>query len=206
MLETIFYLQDLNGQTICNTEYEVAEQVHLQEVIRDNDAVLQLGGNIGTSCIFASKHKKLSKNVCVEPSSKLINVLKKNTEGLDIDIVHGIIADNCDNLTLPGAGEDTNHNDWGAYVSTNGSGQPISCTSLSSVSPNTGFNVLFADCEGCLPEFINTYKEELNTKHPNLRTVIYERDGNIGYGDVDEWLNDNNFECNGDFQQKCIKK
>ena len=33
-------------------------------------------------------------------------------------------------------------------------GQRVKCTPLSSVEPENGFNVLFADCEGCLPKFI----------------------------------------------------
>ena len=204
-LQTIFTLEDINGNIIENTSYEVSEQINLQDVLRDGDSVLQLGGNIGTSCMFASKHKKLSKNVCVEPSSTILNTLQKNTQGLGIDIFHGIIADKCDNMTLQGAGTDTGHNDWGAYVSMDSLGQPISCTPLAAVSPNVGFDVLFADCEGCLPDFINVYGEEIHTKHPNLRSVIYERDGAVDYSGVDNWLSENNFKCEGDFQRKCIK-
>jgi FkbM family methyltransferase len=204
-LQTVFELENINGQIIKNTSYEVSEQVNLQNVLRDGDAVLQLGGNIGTSCMFASKHKNLSKNVCVEPSSTILGTLKKNTQGLGIDVFHGIIADTCENMSLQGAGADTSNNDWGAYVSTDGSGQSISCAPLTAVSPDTGFDVLFADCEGCLPDFINTYKEEINTKHPNLRSVIYERDGGVDYSGVDNWLSENNFKCEGDFQIKCVK-
>ena len=204
-LQTTFQLEDINGNTIENTSYEVSEQMNLQDVLRDGDAVLQLGGNIGTSCVFASKHKTLSKNVCVEPNSTVLNTLNKNTQGLGIDVFHGIIANNCDNMTLQGAGTDAGNNDWGAFVSTDGSGQPISCAPLTSVSPDIGFDVLFADCEGCLPDFIETYKEEINTKHPNLRSVIYERDGQVDYSGVDSWLRENNFTCEGDFQRKCEK-
>lgn len=64
--------------------------------------MLQLGGNIGTPCMFASKHKKLSKNVCVEPSSTILSTLKKNTQGLGTDVFHGIIADKCENVSLQG--------------------------------------------------------------------------------------------------------
>ncbi len=96
------------------------------------------------------------------------------------------------------------NNDWGAYVSTDGSGQPISCAPLTAVSPDTGFDVLFADCEGCLPDFINTYKEEINTKHANLRSVIYERDGGVDYSGGARFFS--NIYINvGLSQYKCIR-
>ena len=71
----VYDLYDYNGNIIKNTEHEVSEQKILRDTIRTGDRVLQLGGNIGASCITASKINKLDKNDCVEPQSNLIPIL-----------------------------------------------------------------------------------------------------------------------------------
>ena len=45
----------------------------------DTTNILQLGGNIGGSCIYVDKIiKKNNINLCVEPNSKVIKTLIKN--------------------------------------------------------------------------------------------------------------------------------
>ena len=200
-----FHLRTLGGSTILNTEWEVREQEILHDVLRDGDAILQLGGNIGASCVTAARSKRLSSNVCVEPSNALIDILRHNCRSDGVQVVHGIIAEDCAGKRLTGGGG-TAHNDWAARVTSSGEGQSLTCHPLASVAPKDGFSVLFADCEGCLPEFIDTYGSELREKHPQLRAVVFERDGNEDYHGVDAWLRESNFECTGGFHTTCTRE
>lgn len=47
--------------------------------LNKDDSVLQLGANIGTSCILVDKVIN-GNNICVEPNLGLIPILKKNKE------------------------------------------------------------------------------------------------------------------------------
>lgn len=184
-----FKLLSLNG-TIDNHDYEVDEQLALIRVLRKGDRVLQLGGNIGTSCITASIAAKLDTNVCVEPCKELYDILEKNSRDYAVSAIHGVIGE-CTSVRLQNM--DTANNHWGAFTSKDGSGEETPCHSLNSIRPQRGFSVLFADCEGCLPEFLEEYQNVLG----DLRAIIYERDRaeSVNYEVVDDFLRRNRFSC-----------
>ena len=75
-----FEFYDINNKKHKNTNWslEVEEQLALQKYLQKNDYILQLGGNIGLSCIMADKILNNKKNICVEPHPKVIPILKKN--------------------------------------------------------------------------------------------------------------------------------
>lgn len=72
-----YTLKTANG-TISNHKWEFSEQKALATVLKDGDRLLQLGGNAGASCITADKVAKLSANVCVEPSTNILPILRDN--------------------------------------------------------------------------------------------------------------------------------
>jgi hypothetical protein len=200
----LYILKTLTGST-SNQDYEVGEQYELVKRVADGDRVLQLGGNIGTSCITAGKVAQLDVNVCVEPSSAVIDVLRQNVadHGSLAQVVEGIVAECPTPVSLMGVGQDISNNDWGAHVVDSSEGQPVTCYSLQSVSPPGGFTVLFADCEGCFDKFVETYATELQT-HP-LHTIIYEKDGQSDYAHVQKFAEGNGMTCSGGFHTVCTK-
>ena len=139
-----------------------------------------------------------SSNQTQKKERKPVNkTLKHNTSNSNINVIHGIIAENCSNKSL-------NNNDHiGAQIENNKDGQPVKCTSLYDIEPENGFNVIFADCEGCFDDFIKTYQHRL--KQYPIDTIIYERDATdkINYENVDKFMKDNNFNCSGDFWRVC---
>ena len=71
----IFNLHDVNENLITNKDYELDEQILLYKYLDKNDSVLQLGANIGTSCILVDKVTE-GNNICVEPNLGLIPIFK----------------------------------------------------------------------------------------------------------------------------------
>ena len=199
-----FHLENLNGEKIKNTSYEVEEQKLLSTHAKDGDRILQMGGNIGTSCIAASLSANLRRNICVEPSTRILPLLRKNTKDFNVEVVEGIVADKCDNLRLHGVGEDTSKNDWGASIGNDKTGQPVQCTSLGDLTPEDGFSMVFADCEGCFPDFIQNYQEDLK-KQP-IHTYIFEKDGNVDYSKVFSFMSNEGYTCTGDFHTVCKRR
>lgn len=81
----------------------------------------------------------------------------------------------------------------GSFIKNDHGGLAVKCYPL--LSPPEGYTVLFADCEGCLPDFIKTYSDEL--RQQPLRSIIYERDRSesVDYAPLDKFLRDGNFSC-----------
>ncbi len=196
-------LRTLSGSTIRNIDWELPEQEALHGLLRPGDAVLQLGGNIGASCVTAARAQTLAANVCVEPSDVLIPLLEQNCSKDAVEVVHGIVAENCSGKRLSML-NDISENNYGAEITRSGDGQHVKCHSLATIAPKDGFTVLFADCEGCMPEFIDSYGADLQEKH-RLRAIILERDGHASYAGVDKWLQSNGFRCEGDSVQTCLR-
>ena len=177
----VYSIHNKDGDIILNTNHEVTEQNILRDTLKDKDRVLQLGANIGASCITANKVAKLTDNYCVEPQSSLIPILKRNINNNNVNstIVEGIISENCDNK--------------------------VKCNSLDSITPDKGFTYLFADCEGCFPDFIQEYGDKLSNQP--IHTIVYEehRKGDIDYTPVNAFLEKNKYTCTGDFHKTCKK-
>lgn len=204
-----YYLENTDNNQVNNLEDEDEEQKLLVEVLKKGDNVLQLGGNIGRSCITANKAEKLSNNVCVEPNNKVFSILEKNvkTHKVPATLINGVITKNCKDLLLNESGIDGGASSLYTSNSDNIPKQKVQCKSLDQIKPTGGFNVLFADCEGCLPDFLKEFGDELKESH-NLHSIIYEKDvhENVSYDIVDEYIKNNNFTCVGDFHRKCTKK
>ena len=206
-----FQLAGQDGLLKDNWHWEVAEQVGLGQVLRRDDTVLQLGGNIGTSCLFAAIHESnLKANLCVEPNEQNVNAIRSNmvlnnVTDLSLQVVSGIVGENCDGVTME-VGGDPEHNDWShraaphkmahaqALTSTDvapaGHMQQVTCHPLPSLLAGKEIDVLFADCEGCLNKFVQTYRKHLS----KVRAMVYEQDGGE-MPDVDALAKDNGLTC-----------
>lgn len=201
-----FEMKDMRGKKISNENHEYDEQKLIHKNIVEGDNVLQLGGNIGASCLLADKSVRLNTNYCVEPSDNVIPTLLNNTKNTNVKVIHGIISENCGNKYLS-----TEESDISAFITNNNTDnsnskkQNINCISLSDIEPKDGFNVIFADCEGCFEDFVKEYENKL-TEYP-LDTIIYERDNThqVDYRTVDSFMAKNNFTCKGDFWKVCTK-
>ena len=187
-----FQLYNIKNNLIKNTNWEYSEQQLLGKYVKKNDNVLQLGGNIGTSCIYVDKIiDKNNTNICVEPNPRIIDVLKKNKtyNKSKFDIVYGIISEK-QHLRLSNKAQTDDNNLWGAKVADDGD-IDITSYSLNKLSNIDKINVLFADCEGCLEKFIDEYEHFLK----QLRLIIYEADQNqiCDYKKIEEILKKHTF-------------
>ena len=197
-----FELYNIKNEKINNKTWEFSEQELLGKYVKKNDNILQLGGNIGASCICVDKIiDKKNKNICVEPNPKIINVLKKNKEfnKSNFHIIYGAISEN-QNLKLSDEVAYPNPDDYNFYGSKvlNDGNINIKTYSLHQIQDIKKINVLFADCEGCLEKFIDEYEGFLK----QLRLIIYEADqGHLcDYKKIKKILLNNNFknvEVNG---------
>lgn len=198
-LEISFNLFNMKKQKINNKNWEYPEQILLGKYLRKNDNVLQLGGNIGASCIYVDKIINSGNvNICVEPNPKVIDILKinKRLNNSNFEIIYGIISDK-QNLKLSNKGEHEDKNFWGSKVVDDGEIN-ITSYSLKQIKDINKVNVLFADCEGCLEKFIDEYEYFLK----QLRLIIYEADQShmCDYKKIEYILKKNNFnniEVNG---------
>ena len=173
-------------EPVNNKQWEYNEQKTLLKYVKDGDRVLQLGGNIGASCITLSRSRHLERNTCVEPNDKIIPILKKNVaqHAKHVEIIHGIITGSSHPQYLDyGDGP----NMWGGNtLKNNDKGQPVRQISLHRLEQHrTPYNILFADCEGCLPAFLREY--------PNHKwdAIIYEPDQGVDYSIVEEIAKNN---------------
>ena len=168
-----FKLYNMKNELLENTNWEYGEQLLLEKYLNKNDNILQLGGNIGGSCIMADKLlDKNNINICVEPNKEIINTLNKNKKytNSNFTILNGVISDN-NNLKLSTTNDTIDNNYWGSSVSNKGN-IDIKSYSLKSIPNIEKINVLFADCEGCLESFIDEYEYFLK----QLRLIIFEAD------------------------------
>jgi len=206
----VYYLHDRNNKNILNTSFELTEQNILLKTLIHGDRVLQVGGNIGTSCITANKIANLEINHCVEPQQHLLPILKYNIKQNNVNttIIDGILTESTSDKKMS-----TNDGDVGTFVSSGPVDNPsekIKTYSLYDIKPDNGYTYLFADCEGCFPEFIKEYGDELSN-HP-IHTIVYEEDqGNrekkeyVDYTPVNNFMKQNNYKCTGDFHKTCKK-
>jgi FkbM family methyltransferase len=167
-----FTLLNMNGCSILNTSTELEEQQMLYAHVKACDRVLQLGGNIGTSCITVYKllsENGRSHNVCVEPSNIVLPTLQKNKDinNAKFTILHGILTKSDKELRLAEHGENLN-----ASTITESEGSIVNKFVFSELNDHHKFNVIFADCEGCFPSFIDEFKDEFQ----HVETIIYEKD------------------------------
>jgi FkbM family methyltransferase len=166
-----YEIYDMNDNRIDINNIEVVEQSLANEYIKENDIVLELGARYGSvSCIINSKLKNKNNQVVVEPDSRVWEALEKNKKinNCEFNIVKGFISNKKLDLT--------NLDNYGGYGSTyiENNNSKIPSYTLHEIKSkyNLNFNVLFADCEGFLEQFLNENSDILD----NLRLIIFEKD------------------------------
>ena len=195
-----FTLDDNQNKRILNSDYEVDEQVLLFKYITPQDSVLQLGGNIGTSCILVDKLTK--SNVCVEPNAALIPLLQRNKAhaGANFVIIDGIVS-NKEGFVLV---ESDDPNKWGSFIKGDGEGKIVKNYDFNELNRKYKFTVLFADCEGCLESFFTEYPNALD----GIEKIIFEKDQEeiCDYTLVINFIKEKGFKhIEGDFHQVYLR-
>jgi len=150
---------------------EIDEQRQAFKYITSNDIVLELGGRYGSVSVVINKIvNNKNQHVVVDPDLNIIPALQKNRD-----------LNNCSFTILPKFISNKNkkivYNGYGTRVEDNI--ESITDNNESQISYNKfkeefpqNFNVLVADCEGCLYEFLEMMGNDFN----NLTKVIYEAD------------------------------
>lgn len=170
---------------IPNILWEPEEQHFLNKYLDKNDIVLQLGGNVGTSCIFVDKIvDQKDQQICVEPNLNIIKLLEENKtkNNSKFKIIDGVITNNT-NMYLNNKGLD----DIEFTTTDKSTDIKLKTYRLDSLG---NFNVIFADCEGCLINFIKEYPEVLT----KVNKIIYERDNkDYSYDYIENLFRENNY-------------
>jgi FkbM family methyltransferase len=187
-----FKLYNLKGELIKNTEWEYSEQKLLFKYLKPTDNVLQLGGNIGASCILVDKIiKKKNLNICVEPNPLILTTLKRNKSFNNSNFkILPFVLTKKKNLKLKYNKNNLQLNYWGARISNKGNVK-IKSKNLNKINKINRINIIFADCEGCLENFLKNFIYILK----NIRLVIYEKDQEdyCNYSDVEKILKKHKF-------------
>jgi FkbM family methyltransferase len=196
---------DENDNVIDHKKNEREEQEQAFKYIESNDIVLELGGRYGTvSGVINYKLKNKKNHVVVEPDEKIISALKKNRElnNSEYQILPKIISNN---------NKKKIDNGYGTHYIDNSSTEDntnniITYGEFKKLYP-LEFNVIVADCEGCLGEFIKNMCDDFN----KINKVIFEADYPelCNYNEIIENLKSNGFtmvENQNNFRYVFIKK
>jgi FkbM family methyltransferase len=158
---------DENNNKINHLSKEIDEQHMANEYIDPHDIVLELGARYGTvSVIISEIVKNKGKLVSVEPDPTVYKALldNKNKNNANFEILNKLISNKSKKLILDGYSTRTVDSD------TN-DGSCITYNNFKKLYPYK-FNVLIADCEGCLYEFIEMLGDDLN----NYNKILFEAD------------------------------
>jgi FkbM family methyltransferase len=156
------------GQLINHKIEERTEQEQAFKYIDPDDVVLELGGRYGTvSSVINYKLNNKNNHVVIEPDENIIPALIKNRD-----------LNNCGYHILPKIISKNNkkkiNNGYGThYINSeeNIENNIISYEDFKKQFP-LNFNVLVADCEGCLCEFI----DNMGNDFYKLNKIIFEAD------------------------------
>lgn len=170
-----FSLEDASGKQLKNIDYELTEQILLNKYVSDKDSVLQLGGNIGTSCILVDKIRNGGNNICVEPNESLIPLLKRNKKNTNsrFVIIDGILSNQSGMVLI----ESDDLNKYGSYIESSTKkntipGKIVKNYDFTKLNKKYNFTVLLVDCEGCFESFLDEYQNALD----NINIIIIELD------------------------------
>jgi FkbM family methyltransferase len=159
---------DENDNLIDHKKEEIDEQYQVYQFIESKDIVLELGGRYGSVSTVINKmvHHK-NNHVVVEPDNNVIHSLEKNKSinNCKFTICPKFISNKNKKIVYDGYGtrvEDSNE------TSNN---HQLTYQEFKKLYPQR-FNVLVADCEGCLEEFLEIMGDDFDY----INKVIYEED------------------------------
>lgn len=162
---------DEKGEKIKHLITERKEQILADKYIQPDDVVLELGARYGTvSCVINKKLKNKHNQVVVEPDDRVWQALEDNMErnNCDFHIIKGFISAKKMKLT--------DKEDWRGYgtKSEENASSKIPSFTLQEIQKKykLKFNVLVADCEGFLCQFLDENPGFLD----QLRLIIFEKD------------------------------
>lgn len=165
---------------------ETEEQKIAKDYIKGDDVVLELGGRYGSVSVAVSEMLNNSYNlVVVEPDTSIIKYLDNNRsrEGHNFHIFNGFVSKRKMSLTGKDYGK--------TQVVDNNSKLPTKTVEQLENDYGLKFNVLIADCEGCL----ETFFKDFPNFHKQLRLITYEKDkeSKCNYEYVENILKNSNF-------------
>ena len=179
---------DENNKRINTARRELPEQKLANHFVKGDDSVLELGARYGSvSVVINKKLNDKKRQLSVEPDERVWDALEKNKSenNCEFAILKGFISNK--KLSLINTDKYA-----GGYASTSieDNNSNIKSVELDYYS-NYKFNVLIADCEGFLEEFIDENEEFIKS----LRLIIFEADygKKCNYRKIRKFLKDNNF-------------
>lgn len=161
-------LLDKNGLVIDHEVVEQHEWKLAKQYVKPTDCVLELGARYGTTSVVVGQIlNDKNKLVCVEPDNSVWRALEQNREynNCSFRIIKGSISKKSQKFFNAEYGSFTLDDDQGETNS-------YDLFELQKVLGFT-FNVLIADCEGCLCTLIRDFPTFFN----QLSLVIFEADG-----------------------------
>lgn len=163
-----FKYYDENNNLIDHLKLEIDEQKDAFKYINEEDIVLELGGRYGSvSVIVTYKQKNNGNLVVLEPDKDIINSLYKNKliNNANFVILNKYISNDSKKIIKDGYGTRL-----GNIINKN---DPLKITynDFKNQFP-LNFNVLIADCEGCLCDFIYMIEDDIN----NYNKILFEAD------------------------------
>lgn len=162
-------LYNENNEKIDHYNIENSEQYQAYKYIKPDDIVLELGGRYGSVSLVINKIVKEKKNhVVVEPDINIIPALEKNKKlnNCDFTICPKFISNKNKKIIYDGYSTHILDNN-----SQNKNEHQITYDEFKKLYPQK-FNVLVADCEGCICEFLESMGDDFN----HLKKIIYEED------------------------------
>lgn len=155
---------DENNNIIYHKIFEREEQYMAYEYIEPNDVVLELGGRYGTvSNVINHKLNNKKNHVVVEPDSIVIPALTKNKQQYEYYIENSYISNKNKKIIGNGYGK--------MMVDSDEQNNKITYSDFKLKYP-LKFNVIVADCEGCICEFLDIMGDDLN----NINKLLLEED------------------------------
>ncbi|QIG60146.1 putative methyltransferase [Dishui Lake large algae virus 1] len=189
-IDSIPYI-DENGGHVDHKNAERDEQLVAKQYIQSTDSVLELGGRFGTvSAVINNMLDDPMKHIVIEPDKNVIPSLleNRNTHNSYFTVYQNIICNKPKNLICACYATrvvDVVDNDT----------QVAPSMKLQDLIDYHGFdfNVLVADCEGCMEEFVKDNMEFIR----RLRMITYEQDFEelSNYKNVSNMLRELGFRC-----------
>ena len=165
---------------LVHDDYEDDEVTLLRAFIQEADKVIELGGRLGkSSCVINKLLKTKRHHVVIEPNKSVLNLLETNRDNNNckFQILDKILGNGTDKFNLHSyhAGKPNKFSISTQTKLSNNSDADVDSITYSDVCKKYKiiFNVLVADCEGCLEYVVRSNETMLI----NMRMVIFEKDG-----------------------------